>query len=76
MILPVEALPPGSQAADDNTLAAMYLRMWTLATGRRLQPGVRPEQLSAAELVEFWDDVSPAPGRHAAPDPGPWGESQ
>lgn len=52
---------------DDITLAAMYLRMWSLATGRRLQPGRRLEDLTEDELVGFWaEDVSPVSGRHAA----------
>lgn len=59
---------PAQQAADDETLAAMYVRMWTLATGRTLQPGVKPDQLTADELIEFWDDVAPVSGRHAAPE--------
>jgi hypothetical protein len=55
----------------------MYIRMWSLATGRRLPPGVRPEQLSADELVAFWaDDFSPVSGRHAAPGAGLAGEPQ
>jgi len=64
-------LRSAAQLADEDTLAAMYIRMWSLATGRRLEPGVRPEELPVSELVDFWaDDLSPAPGRHAAPDAG------
>ena len=59
---------PTQHIADDDTLAAMYIRMWSLATGRRLRSGVKPDQLTADELVEFWDDVAPVSGRHAAPD--------
>jgi len=59
-----------AQPTDDDTLAAIYIRMWSLATGRRLEPSVRPEDLTASELIDFWaDDLSPAPGRHAAQDP-------
>jgi hypothetical protein len=40
--------------------------MWSLASGRRLRPGVRPDELSAEELIEFWaDDLAPVAGRHA-----------
>jgi hypothetical protein len=57
---------------DDGTLAAMYLRMWSLATGRRLPPGVRLEDLTEDELVGFWaDDLSPVSGRHAARNADP-----
>jgi hypothetical protein len=59
-----------TQAADD-TLAAMYIRMWSLATGRRVTPGVRPEDLTVPELVDFWaDDFSRVSGRHTALDAG------
>jgi hypothetical protein len=67
---------PAAQTADDDTLAAMYVRMWSLATGRRLPPGVQPDQPSADELIAFWDDVFPVSGRHAAPDAGPAGEAR
>jgi hypothetical protein len=61
---PCPHLTPVTEA--DDALAAMYLRMWSLATGRTLQPGVRPEDLTAEELVSFWaDDLSPVAGRHA-----------
>jgi hypothetical protein len=58
---------PADETADD-VLAAMYVRMWSLASGRRLPSGAKPWQLSAEELIAFWsDDLSPASGRHAAP---------
>ncbi|MBV9446664.1 MAG: hypothetical protein JO345_12315 [Streptosporangiaceae bacterium] len=47
-----------------------------LATGRKLQPGVKPDQLNADELIEFWDDITPVSGRHAAPDLGHAGETR
>lgn len=63
--------------ADDDTLAAMYVRMWSLATGRRLLPGIRPEQLTVDELIDFWaDDLSSVAGRHAAPESGATGEGR
>jgi hypothetical protein len=71
---PPSAPVPAKQMADDDILAAIYVRMWSLATGRRLQPGVKPDQLTVDELVAFWDDISPASGRHAAPEADPaWG---
>jgi len=62
--------PRSMALAEDDTLAAMYLRMWFLATGRRLQPDLRLEHLTEDELIDFWaEDPSPAPGgRHAARD--------
>jgi hypothetical protein len=53
-------------ASDDEQLARMLVLMWSLASGRRLDPGVRPEQLSREELIAFWaDDLVLASGRHA-----------
>jgi hypothetical protein len=59
--------PPDRQpTADDSYLAAMYIRMWSLASGRRLRDDVPPEQLSKEELIAFWaDDLGPLAGRHA-----------
>lgn len=55
-----------SPASDDDLLAAMYVRMWSLASGRRLRSDVRPDQLTEEELIAFWaDDLSPAYGRHS-----------
>lgn len=67
---------PGPQAADatdDELLAALYVRMWSLASGRELPRGIPLCQLSAEQLVDFWaDDFVPATGgRHAAPTAGP-----
>jgi class 3 adenylate cyclase len=66
---------PDARAADpaaDDMLAAMLIRMWCLASGRSLRPGIRPEQLSTGELIDFWaDDFTAAPGRHAAPPARP-----
>jgi hypothetical protein len=63
---------PVPQTADDDTMVAMYVRMWSLATGRRLKPGVRLDQLTAEELIDFWaEDFTQVTGRHAAPEAGP-----
>jgi hypothetical protein len=52
---------------DDDLLAKVLISMWALASGRFLRRGVRPDQLSEEELIEFWaDDMTPASGRHAA----------
>ena len=59
----------GSALAVDSAeeqLAGLLIRMWSLASGRRLRPGARPDQLSPDELMNFWaDDLAPACGRHA-----------
>jgi hypothetical protein len=47
-------LPEQHQVADDGYLAAMYIRMWSLASGRRLRDDVPPERLSEDELIAFW----------------------
>jgi hypothetical protein len=63
-----------SPAGDDDVLAGLLIRMWALASGRSLPPGVPPGQLSEDELIGFWaDDLAPAAGRHAAPAPVPPG---
>ena len=54
---------------EDELLADILVRMWSLASGRRPRPGVRPDQMSAEELISFWaDDLTPAAGRHASPE--------
>jgi hypothetical protein len=51
---------------DEEQLAGILIRMWSLASGRRLDPDVRPCELSADELISFWaDDFAPLSGRHA-----------
>lgn len=53
----------------DDVLAAVLIRMWTLASGRTLRRDVPPSQLSAEELIAFWaDDMTPRAGRHARAD--------
>ena len=57
---------------DEDVLADILICMWALASGRFLSRGVRPDQLSEDELINFWaDDFTPAVGRHAA---GPAGQ--
>jgi hypothetical protein len=58
-----------SRATDDDDLIAdLLISMWALASGRFLRRGVRPEQLSKEELIDFWaDDLAPVLGRTAAP---------
>lgn len=54
-------------AGDDGLLAALYMRMWALASGRPLPRNVPPGELTEEELVSFWaDDFGQATGRHAA----------
>jgi hypothetical protein len=57
---------PGG-ARDDVLLAALYVRMWALASGRPLPRNVPPGELSEEELISFWaDDFGQPGGRHAA----------
>lgn len=65
---PAPAGPPGSArvADSDDILAAVLIRMWSLASGRTLRTDVRPDQLTEEELLGFWaDDMATAAGRHA-----------
>ena len=59
---------PGYQSrTEDDLLAGLLISMWSLMTGRFLRQDVPPDQLSADELICFWDDsLAPASGRHAA----------
>lgn len=60
----------GPANADEQQLADTLVRMWSLASGRRLRSGTRPDQLREEELIAFWaDDLTPPSGRHAAPGP-------
>jgi hypothetical protein len=57
--------PPPPDPADED-LARMLVLMWSLASGRRLDRGTRPDKLSPQELIDFWaDDFTPVSGRHA-----------
>lgn len=62
----------GELAEDgDDFMAALLIRMWSLASGRTLRSDVRPEELSREELIRFWaDDLTPPSGRHADPGAG------
>lgn len=69
--LPASAGSPdprhGVRTDDEDVLAAVLIRMWSLASGRILRSDVRPEQLTEDELIRFWaDDMDLACGRHAA----------
>ena len=77
----IPAPPAGSRPEacpgdpDDDLLAALLIRMWTLASGRSLRRDIPPGQLSEQELISFWaDDMRPPAGRHVLPrEPGPTG---
>jgi hypothetical protein len=52
-------------AWDDAFMAALLIRMWSLASGRTLRCDVPPVDLSAEELIRFWaDDLTEPTGRH------------
>ena len=62
---------------DDDVMAAVLIRMWSLASGRILRSDVRPDQLTEEELIRFWaDDMVPPSGRHAARRPLPAWEAE
>jgi hypothetical protein len=66
----VHLTTPTDIDTDDDVLADLLFCMWALASGRFLSRGVRPDQLSEDELINFWaDDFTPAVGRHAAGPP-------
>ena len=55
---------------DDEQLAALLIRMWSLASGRTLRSDVSPDQLTEEELIRFWaDDFTQPHGRHVASTP-------
>lgn len=61
---------PGRSSEDDEQLLGILVRMWSLASGRYLPPGVRPNELGPKEMIAFWaDDFDVPSGRHAAPNP-------
>jgi hypothetical protein len=58
------ATSPAPHLADDDHLAAMYICMRSLASGRWLRDDVPPQQLSEEELIAFWaDDLESPSGR-------------
>jgi hypothetical protein len=60
------APPEQHDSDDDSHLAAMYIRMWSLASGRKLRDDIPPDQLGEDELIAFWaDDLASPSGRHA-----------
>jgi len=51
---------------DEEQLARMLVLMWSVISGRSLDPEVPLDQLSVDELISFWaDDLAPVAGRHA-----------
>ena len=61
---------------EDGVLAAVLIRMWSLASGRILRSDVPPDQLTEDELIRFWaDDMASGGGRHAARQPVVTGEA-
>lgn len=66
----VHLTTPADTDTDEDVLADILICMWALASGRFLSRGVRPDQLSEDELINFWaDDFTPAVGRHATGPP-------
>jgi len=44
----------------------MLVLLWSVVSGRSLDPEVPVNQLSVEELISFWaDDLAPVTGRHA-----------
>ncbi|HEU5157773.1 MAG TPA: hypothetical protein VFU43_12330 [Streptosporangiaceae bacterium] len=52
---------PTHSTAEQALLALTLITTWALATGRRLRADVPPEQLTEAELIDFWADPLLAP---------------
>ena len=53
----------GHITSEDELLAFLLVKTWTLATGRVLRSDVPPSQLSEDELIAFWaDDHIDSPG--------------
>jgi hypothetical protein len=73
----VSSEPHAAAVADDDVLAAVLIRMWSLASGRILRSDVPPNQLTEEDLIRFWaDDMTPPSGRHATLRPVPAGEAK
>lgn len=59
-------MPSPTSDTDDELLAELLIRMWTLASGRSLPRDVPVTELGVDELMTFWaDDMSPPTGRHS-----------
>lgn len=59
-------MTPGAPS-DEERLAWLLVRMWSLASGRTVRADVPPDQLTEEELIGFWaDDFTVPSGRHAA----------
>jgi hypothetical protein len=41
---------------EDDLLTQVLITSWSLASGRTLRAGVKPQSLSADELIDFWAD--------------------
>jgi hypothetical protein len=62
-----ETVSEPASEPDDGQLAALLVRMWSLASGRTVRTDVPPDQLTEEELISFWaDDFTRPHGRHAA----------
>src|ERR1700677_112919 len=57
-------MPPAlSTTIDDDILAGILISMWALASGRFLRRGVRPDELTEQELIDFWaEDLATTTG--------------
>jgi hypothetical protein len=65
-----ETVSEPASEPDDGQLAALLVRMWSLASGRTVRTDVPPDQLTEEELISFWaDDFTRPRGRHAAGTP-------
>jgi hypothetical protein len=54
---------PAASTSEDDMLASILISMWALASGRFLRRGVRPDELTEQELIDFWaDDLTTTTG--------------
>ena len=42
--------------SDDELVALLLIRTWTLITGKTLRRDVPPHELTEDELIDFWSD--------------------
>jgi hypothetical protein len=59
---------------DDEFIAQLLIDTWTLATGRKLRPGVSPQDHLDQELMDFWSDDHLWPPEDDHADAQPSGE--